>query len=259
MSFERTSENRSANIVTFVPFRRRLQCCSFCRERGHNITTCNSDRLSEFENICSMQVRNMTSRHDFKNWIMQNYIHDQVLLKTFAIRKFYITSGASVYYCVDLITDYMFRHYRSNPITQDETDNLVNILHNLRNHRQNINNTYQHSDYNRLLQILYSMLLPNRIPHINSDEPRIYNISSHYVNNENENIQLSCECNICWEEKEVKNFVKLDCNHEFCKDCVVKSLRADHRTIPCCALCRADIHTLKSRTMEINDELNSIF
>lgn len=254
MSFERTSENRSANIMTFVPFRRRLQCCSFCRERGHNITTCNSDRLSEFENTCSIQVRNMTSQYDFKNWIMQNYRHDQLLLKTFAIRKFCITSRASVYYCIDLITDYMYRNYRSNPITQDETDNLVNILYNLRTPQQNINNNYQHTDSIRLLQILYSIILPNRIL-----EPIRHSIISSYTNDENENIQLSCECNICWEQKEVKNFVKLDCNHEFCKDCLVKSLKADQRATPCCALCRAEIYTLKSRTIEINNELNSIF
>jgi hypothetical protein len=87
---------------------------------------------------------------------------------------------------------------------------------------------------------------------------RKLNILSSVENNENENINENCECNICWEEKEKKNFVKFGCNHEFCKDCVIKTLRTDQRENPCCALCRAEVKSIVSRTNLVQTELADI-
>ena len=83
-------------------------------------------------------------------------------------------------------------------------------------------------------------------------ENRKLNIFSTVENDETSGI---CQCSICWEDKEVKNFVKLGCNHEFCKDCLIKSLKADSREIPCCALCRSEVKTLRSRTDLVHSEM----
>jgi hypothetical protein len=75
---------------------------------------------------------------------------------------------------------------------------------------------------------------------------------------ENDEICGNCECSICWEDKEVKDFVKLGCNHEFCKDCLIKSIRADLRENPCCALCRTEVKYLRSRTELVHSELENL-
>ena len=56
-----------------------------------------------------------------------------------------------------------------------------------------------------------------------------------------------CECSICYEQHKKLIFIKLDCGHEFCKDCIKQSLQNDKRKIPCCALCRADIKNLEMK------------
>ena len=80
------AENRN-NIQFITPLSIRVsRCCSFCHQSGHNVSRCNSDRLLEFEIICANQVRNMTQQ-EFKIWILTNYINQDLLLKSFAIRK----------------------------------------------------------------------------------------------------------------------------------------------------------------------------
>ena len=84
---ELNSENRSQRLVAHrrVVSQRHNRRCSFCRQPGHYITRCNSERLIEFEVICADVVRNITVPDDFKNWLFQNYVNDQLLLKTFVI------------------------------------------------------------------------------------------------------------------------------------------------------------------------------
>ena len=93
---------------------RRRQCCSFCRRPGHNLTTCNSNRLREFEVICANQVLQTDTQDDFKNWLIQNYMSEQLLIKGFAIKKFRITTRASVDNCMEMITEYIFTTYKNN-------------------------------------------------------------------------------------------------------------------------------------------------
>ena len=75
---------------------------------------------------------------------------------------------------------------------------------------------------------------------------------------ENDETSGNCECIICLEDKEVKDFVKLGCKHEFCKDCLIKTLKSDIREIPCCALCRTEVTKLISRTDLVHSELENL-
>jgi hypothetical protein len=54
------------------------------------------------------------------------------------------------------------------------------------------------------------------------------------------------ECNICYEEKIVEHFITIQCNHEFCHDCIIKQIDNNK---PCCALCR---ETMKHFTIKSN-------
>lgn len=82
--------------------------------------------------------------------------------------------------------------------------------------------------------------------------PRIH---SRVETNEDEQLDNNCSCSICWDEKELINFVKLDCKHEFCKDCIIATTTHNNGKVPCCALCRAEVNTVISRTDEIQTEI----
>jgi hypothetical protein len=83
------------------------------------------------------------------------------------------------------------------------------------------------------------------------------NVLCNVNNDENEDIHKLCECSICYEEKEVKNYVKLNCSHEFCYECVINQVKA-RQSMPtiCCALCRTDVKEIQCRTNYVKEQLN---
>jgi hypothetical protein len=67
------------------------------------------------------------------------------------------------------------------------------------------------------------------------------------------------ECIICLEEKNKNTFVKLNCSHDYCKECIIKTIKSDKRTKPCCPLCREEILLLTINNNNILNELTQIF
>jgi hypothetical protein len=53
-------------------------------------------------------------------------------------------------------------------------------------------------------------------------------------------------------------FVKLDCGHEFCKDCIIQSLQNERRQIPCCAFCRGYIKNIELKLETVKNEFNNL-
>jgi hypothetical protein len=85
------------------------------------------------------------------------------------------------------------------------------------------------------------------------------------INNQDNNLEPEekeekkiCECTICYDNIENDKFVKLNCNHEFCKDCLIKSLQNEERDTPCCAYCRAPIDTITLNKEEYKEEFMDI-
>jgi len=299
MSF--SAENRNA-IQMQIPnqsLRQRVQCCSLCRQRGHNITTCNSDRLLEFEVICADAVRNFENTDDFKNWLMHNYINDQLLLKAFVIRKYRISTRCNLEQYIHFITEYIFRTYKNTPqqqqpiymqttitqqqttITQQQTatqelpltyDQNVELL----NHYETEFSNYLTAI--RSINTVREQMLEQQIAEI--DVVRSYIAYLAYLNalilreeiqqpaltltvetNEEENLDENCKCSICWDNKEKRQFAKLECNHEFCKDCMKRTIETrtnETRTNLCCALCRSEVMTIRLRSQEVHDEIAEV-
>ena len=252
------AENRN-NIQFITPLSIRVsRCCSFCHQPGHNISRCNSDRLLEFEIICANQVRNMTQQ-EFKIWLLTNYINKDLLLKSFAIRKCNANSRVSISTCIENIIYYIFRNYR---IEETFEDDMINVLINLRNNgdiNQRVETEIEEVQGIQQIVLREYMLtlfnnFLNTVRSQNSENRKLKIISTI----ENDEISGICECNICWDDKDVKDFVKLGCKHEFCKDCLIKTLRSDIREIPCCALCRTEVTKLISRTDLIHSELENL-
>jgi hypothetical protein len=65
----------------------------------------------------------------------------------------------------------------------------------------------------------------------------------------------SCECCICLNnEVNRSEIVKLNCEHQFCGECVITTLKKHNKSSevkPCCALCRAPISQIAVNDNEI--------
>ena len=283
---ERRSEriaNQRTGIQLCVNQRRNgqraIRKCSFCRQPGHTITKCNSDRLQEFEAVCVETVRNINIPDDFKRWLMDNYVGDQVLLKTFVITRMGFTNNSvRTRNVIDLITEYIFTKYgnreqiivnNNNILSNNVSDNdisnlendLIHFLGNLRNNRimnrrQNTAQNIQNIEILReLLSFVYNANMNSRMQEFNEIAPRKLNINLVIdVSDDTEN--SNCQCNICWDDKPNNSFVKFGCNHDFCKDCVISSFRSEQISNSCCALCRSEIKTITTKTTDVYSELS---
>ena len=78
------------------------------------------------------------------------------------------------------------------------------------------------------------------------------------ISEDKDGLEEKCECNICYEEIEKKMFVKLDCGHEFCKDCIKQSLQNEEKKNPCCAFCRRDIKNIELKLESVKNEFNNL-
>jgi hypothetical protein len=104
--------------------------------------------------------------------------------------------------------------------------------------------------FERLFYMIYSQI--RRLP---NEEPisRKFNITTHTaVEN---NTQIEIECNICYELNENTKFIKLNCNHEFCKECVKNVLKSCYELFntPCCAYCRTEITDITYKNETIHE------
>jgi hypothetical protein len=268
MSIDNLNAEHRGQFNVLPPSLRRQQCCSFCRQPGHNLTTCNSNRLREFEAICATQVLQTDTQDEFKNWLSQNYMSEQQLIKTFAIRKFRVTTRTSVENCINLITEYIFMHYKNTNETvereiQFEND-LVSFIQALSAEREEelqenrrISEIQQfRAMENMLMREMFITMMRGIINRTLIEEPNRFKIVSTINNNENENTDKLCECNICYDEKELKNFVKFGCNHEFCKDCVINTMKTSNNKV-CCAFCRREVTEIESRTIQAKNEIDN--
>ena len=246
---EFNAENRSANIA--------IRCCSFCRRPGHIINNCNSGSFIEFERRCFNEIENAIRNYqypkqEFCNWLFTFSIDNQNLIKAFAISKLgIIIRGRRIadivndmcnYYCLtyhipiereqlntEIVAPYNDsfeeRPYlqRSVPILQTlpEPQNLGESQ-NLGEPQtlQDILNNIRFDDH--LDNIIDSLIFLNAIGSLGT--------SLQTDNNTFEPIDIilnDCidekinECYICYEEKDIKNFIKLNCNHQFCKNCII--------------------------------------
>jgi hypothetical protein len=274
MFFENLNAENRGNINVLPPSMRRHQCCSFCRQPGHNLTTCNSDRLREFEATCANKVLQTNTQNDFKNWLIQNYISEHLLIKTFTIKKFRITARESVESCMDLITEYIFRVYKNNnEVVEDENqfeNDLMTFIQELSPDREEeIREAIPEIDLVRRMErmlmreMMFSIMTRmltnlNNINNVNLNQK--LNILSSIEHNDNEDTNEICECSICYDEKELQNFVKLGCNHEFCKDCLITTMKTSqiNGNNLSCALCRTEVKSVKSRTEQVYTEMSEL-
>jgi len=145
------------------------------------------------------------------------------------------------------------------PLMPQLDENLRNVLNETVtgvNMEDILNNNHNQSEFSGFVNSLFGnngLFPPNGI--VNNK----LTILSSVNNDENEDIHQLCECSICYEDKEVKNYVKFNCNHEFCSTCVGNTIKSrQNRNKICCALCRAEVKSIQCRTNEVKAEIDEL-
>ena len=67
------------------------------------------------------------------------------------------------------------------------------------------------------------------------------------------------DCYVCLEKFSNTNCIKQNCSHECCSTCLIKTINADKRPQPLCAMCRAPIKKLIVKTRDLKIELCEIY
>jgi len=85
-----------------------------------------------------------------------------------------------------------------------------------------------------------------------------YNIALSKLEEENEEVEV-CECAICLnDEISSSDIVRLNCEHQFCGDCIITTLKTHKKSSgfePRCALCRTDIAEIKTNNTDIQEKI----
>lgn len=262
MSIDNLNAENRGQTIDLPPRIRRQQCCSFCRRIGHNIRMCNDNRLLDFELRCSIVVQNMEDVDQMYIWINSFILEDTFanikLVTAFAIKKCRgVTLNTLITVCNYKIAQFIFDNYKYNQIEQSEENEVVNFVNLL---RSGITNEEIINLGNLMREMLTFRIARNAA--IQSLTPEIeenikYQICVKVNNNENEDINELCECNICLDEKKIKDNVKLGCNHEFCKDCIIKTLQINNTNKnPSCAYCRTEIKNIEVRSENVYKEVS---
>jgi len=252
--------NNQNNFLTRT--RQLIRRCSCCRSEQHNISQCNDERLINFQN-------NLLSRRDelreipsidldnkityFETWL---YGQDHHLVRSYAMRFCGAYSRNSLQLCVskivsfiwDVVEDFWgnqiptheYISLRSVNVSQESLDSLdlrlAEFLAGLRNNRQE---SIENRKYN------ITGILCNEIE---SEERTTQQILEELETIEN--------CNICYEDKQNRHMVSLNCNHNFCGTCMSSILKkCNPLNLPTCAMCRAKIGFLIVKDEEILNTL----
>lgn len=267
-----SAENRNALLP--VPVRR---CCSFCKNRGHNITRCNDVRLYNFERLCIENYMNSSSNNIFKDWLLEYAVIHHNLVKAYAVRWCVCSIRSYMSLCIDQIIIriealcYNLRNQQQNEIGIANSSELIPLSQSLPTpEEQHTSETQIETIGERIsplvlglmrqrtlssqdlvaISLFLEMMEAMRDEYI---QPKKFNIETKINNTKNYD---ECECNICYDSYEKDKFIKLNCGHEFCNVCIKKTFENVRSDYPHCAFCRVEIKTLEVCSESIRDELN---
>jgi len=194
-----------------------MPTCQFCNSEQHTMLTCNHLLLDEFEYLLKQKkIEYNSSIIDFNNWLLTQEI---ILIQTFALSKCggIMAEINSIQNCCDRIIDTIWA-------TPD-----LDSQHN-----------WDNSGLELLMEALDCLF-----------EPTTQNL---VVTVEKPTDDLLHECSICYEEDRSPNFVKLDCDHIFCKGCIVKIAKTNP-SVHKCAMCRHEVTQMTTYNVNIKDEI----
>jgi hypothetical protein len=219
--------------------------CSYCREEGHNVTSCNHNDLIVFESMLhTLKQILQASEYEMTVSQMKQYLNvwllvdiDRRLTRGFAMRKCGGLSRDSIQKCCDKIIYYIWPN-SENDMIEIEASTTVDMLYQLL-----VDEDITQLQRNRLY-VLITIL----------EQAEQAGQTKFAIETEYKNLLSDTEtreCGICYNELSTNKFVTINCSHSFCSDCIrrVFETSVKNEVNPKCAFCRVPV----SKVI-INDE-----
>lgn len=251
--------------------RRSTQKCSYCHSTQHPRVGCEDYRRLYFVNYDIIEYRNelrVFNRLDsmfYFNLFLEDYC-TPIILKAHAIHYCNANSTNSLTECIRIITEKMFSDDDDNGVTEDylrfppafqlptaEEMSFMDEGTRLRFHalvESSINARRRRQREERHREEIADL---NR--RATKGMFRKYDIKPSLKRKNNAENQ---ECAICYEELASTQFVKLNCTHEFCIDCLQTVLQSCSLfRQPSCAICRTTMSSFEFQERKTLDKLQN--
>lgn len=245
-----------------------MPCCSYCGDTDHNIRNCiNPTILIHYNHIKSVFQTSLNC-NQFISEICR--IYNLSILKVVSVKFTYSTASLNK----KEHSLRLYNHFR-NLLTYTP-DTLPSYAQDL-NQFDDSNDISWFIDRNPMRNIIDEIIpvyneFVNYIDYIAAEDEFI-SISRNLENDFNDvkkkyyitpivskykNVKKICvleDCPICYEQLKYEDIVTLNCNHEFCKTCIVQSLHSVKNGDPCCALCRTNICSMLVPDVKTYDDV----
>ena len=235
----------------------RINCCSFCKSNQHNIKLCNDPLLLKFGDNLLKKKRMLSEIISiilsdkiayFEIWINNQPIK---LIKSYALRFCGAKSKNNSRMLVESIINYIW-NIEINEVNL-EVNSQINTL--INTSTISFENNLIQNSHNYLDMELSEFLGRIRQDYTQLNESRKFNIKT-ILSIGIKSLDSKEECDICYEDKEEKEMITLNCNHKFCGICVKQILKkCNIKCVPNCALCREKIVSMSIKDENLIDNL----
>lgn len=212
--------------------------CGYCQQHGHNVLYCNHEDVT-------------SGKNELNDIITNNVYHPHALIEN-TLQEWFENKSDNLLKaicCYKRILRYRYSYTRS--IIEEKIKNYVfNEMYiiRLRNY-QTIPQT--------ITPARMTIIIPYRFIRTLRD---LYNSLSIQINTAKP--KLIChqkECPICFNELNQNTIQKTDCNHEFCKECLTKTIQGFlyRRNKANCPLCRSNMNIIYQNKKFKNETIST--
>jgi len=239
------------------------RCCTFCYRNGHSVDQCNNDLLIQlarrigqtYQIIIRDTLENEDPQIRFYNYCRRyfNLIELRSVCVRFLNGRSRWTKQQHIIHIIDNIDMLQF-FTESNSINQF----IENYLNSNPNQIEDI------TIISSTTQVYNYTLIPRNLENDFNAEINNQNYITIQLDiicdNDKNNNSNNITCPICLEDNiQDSNKIQLNCNHEYCFDCISKVI-TNYIDQPKCSLCRANISkiSVEDGCVDLLDKLNSL-
>lgn len=231
--------------------------CTLCSESGHTIRYCSDPVIAYL--LVKVRCKKWKSTVNNDTFSLFNWLHKLVSteLRAILIHKFRVSPKTTAKQkLVAMIMDYEFPEMESAywkiylpanfenerpPDARNEAERVL-ILQNIMTYGP-ITFEQQSMTSSELIGTLIQLVEENR----EQDRSRFrQNIT--YTTGVIKATEEPFECSVCYDEIQSEKMVRLNCNHEFCGDCISTHIKKTKSENVMCPMCRTDINTVIALT-----------
>lgn len=247
--------------------------CSYCNLPGHNLRSCQADGAAFVRQLCETPEQREKKIEKERLRVEKNRVAEierqrrqaekqleKERLRAESIRAAIERERQAA---LDVIVDFRRRPEEFQRLTDDQRSST--IQHIQRRMKIEIQrNRERVAEFDEIVRIenqrreLYNTTIINFkneisnlkaiVQNLISDESIFNKLNITVKKNEAtmdaDSLLKPVECGICYQTYENNQFIGLNCNHEFCKQCIITCLRKEKKQRACCAMCRSNINTM---------------